>query len=226
VILVVGASMNSGKTTIVGTLARALSGAGLRVAAAKVTGTAASRDGRLYRSSGADPVLDFVDAGYPSTYMLEQGQIMMLYSVLLSQLQATGPDYIILELADGLFQRETRMLLADESVRATIDHVFFAANDSLSAESGVRHLRAQGLPIRATSGLLTRSPLGMREAEEVTGLPCLSPTRMIEGDAVELVNARNKLPHLGILKSIKPLAKGAIARNGHVFPEGAALGVS
>ncbi len=226
VILVVGATMNSGKTTIVGTLARALSRAGLRVAAAKVTGTAASRDGRIYRSSGADPVLDFVDAGYPSTYMLEQGQIMMLYSVLLSQLQAARPDYIILEVADGLFQRETRMLLADDGFRATINHVFFAANDSLSAESGVRHLRAQGLPIRATSGLLTRSPLGMREAEEITGVPCLSPGRMIEGDALELVDARNKLPQPGVLTSIKPLSRGAVARNGHLLPKGATLGAS
>ncbi|MFN3373970.1 MAG: DUF1611 domain-containing protein, partial [Chloroflexus sp.] len=58
-ILVVGTAMNSGKTTTVGTLARALSRAGFRVAAAKLTGTAAGKDGRFFMSCGASPVLDF-----------------------------------------------------------------------------------------------------------------------------------------------------------------------
>src|SRR3954447_10951962 len=43
VILVVGSSMNSGKTTTAGTLARALSRANFGVAAAKITGTAAGK---------------------------------------------------------------------------------------------------------------------------------------------------------------------------------------
>src|SRR5215217_6974739 len=44
VILVVGSSMNSGKTTTAGTLARALSRANFSVAAGKITGTAAGKD--------------------------------------------------------------------------------------------------------------------------------------------------------------------------------------
>lgn len=63
VILVVGSSMNSGKTTI----ARALDRRGYRVAAAKVTGTASGKDGRFFEASGARPVVDFTSAGYPST---------------------------------------------------------------------------------------------------------------------------------------------------------------
>ena len=187
VILVVGASMNSGKTTLGGALTRGLDRAGLRVAAAKLTGTAADKDPRHYRSSGASPVIDFVDAGVPSTYMLDPDALHQLVSTLLSRLWATSPDAVVLEVADGIFQRETAILLRSAEFRAVVDHVFFAANDSLSAESGARHLREYGLPLRAVSGLVTKSPLMMHEVEAATGLPCLSPERIAEGGALELL---------------------------------------
>lgn len=181
VILIVGASMNAGKTTTVGTVVRALRAAGLRAGAAKVTGTAAGKDGRFFASCGADPVLDFIDAGYPSTYMLEIDELLGIVETLTSQLRANRPDYLVLEVADGIFQRETRMLLENEQFRSSIDHVIFAANDSLSAECGVRTLKTYGLPLRGVAGVITQSPLAMREAEDVTGVPCLSIEHMMEG---------------------------------------------
>jgi len=193
VIVVVGSSMDSGKTTVAGMLVRSLSRAGFRVAATKLTGTAASKDCRFYQSCGADPVLDFIDAGYPSTYLLDPHQIAHLQQVILSRLQATRPDYIVIEIADGIFQREPRLLLTDPTFRAQIDHVIFTAGDSLATESGVRHLVQYGLPLRAVSGLLTRSPLGMREAEEVTGVPCLSVERIEDGAAFTLLGATRRL---------------------------------
>jgi hypothetical protein len=188
VILVVGASMNSGKTTTVGTLARALSQAGLKVAAAKVTGTAAGKDGRFFASCGAKPVFDFTDAGYPSTYMLSLEELMNIYHCLISQLRATNPDYILVEIADGIFQRETRMMLDNPLFREMVDHVFFAATDSLAAECGTRYLYDYGLPLRALSGVTTMSPLATREAEEATRLPCLSIERMLAGEVLGLLS--------------------------------------
>src|SRR5215208_5503226 len=146
VILVVGSSMNSGKTTTAGTLARALSRANFSVAAGKITGTAAGKDGRFYEACGAKPVLDFTSAGYPSTYMLALEELLGIYNSILGNLRAANPDYIILEIADGIFQRESRMLLESAEFRRSADHVFFAASDSLSAESGVRLVREYGLP--------------------------------------------------------------------------------
>jgi hypothetical protein len=128
VILVVGSSMNSGKTTTVGTLVRALSRAGLRVCAAKITGTAAGKDGRYFASCGAARVLDFTDVGYPSTYLLDLHELLDIFATLLAHLQDETPDYIVIEVADGIFQRETRMLLESVRFRAHINHVFFAAN--------------------------------------------------------------------------------------------------
>src|SRR5215208_7880458 len=89
VILVVGSSMNSGKTTTAGTLARALSRANFSVAAGKITGTAAGKDGRFYEACGARPVLDFTSAGYPSTFMFNLAEIIEIYNLTLRDARAS-----------------------------------------------------------------------------------------------------------------------------------------
>ncbi|HKH10136.1 MAG TPA: hypothetical protein VKA73_03225 [Rubrobacter sp.] len=184
-ILVIGSSMNSGKTTTAGTIARSLSRKGFKVAAAKVTGTACSKDLRYFESCGASPVLDFTSVGYPSTYMASLEELERLHRTLLAHLKADDPDYVVIEIADGIFQRETRMMLDSERILETVDHVLFAAGDSLSVECGVRFVRELGLPLRATSGAITRSLLSVREAEEVTGVPCLGTEELMNGRLTE-----------------------------------------
>lgn len=193
VIVVVGSSMNSGKTTVVGTIARALSRAGHRVAAAKLTGTAASKDARFFASSGARPVLDFTDAGYPSTYLLEIDDLLLMHHALLTHLRASAPDYIIIEVADGIFQRETKLLIESPEFRSSVDHVFFAANDSLSAVTGQMFAQKHDLPLHATAGRITMSPLATREAEQITGLPCLSTQQILNGAALRLLKSKPAL---------------------------------
>jgi hypothetical protein len=201
VILVVGTSMNSGKTTTVGTLARGLSRAGYRVAAVKVTGTAAGKDGRFFASCGASPVYDFTHCGLPSTAMLGGDDLTTIYADLLLRAAASAPDYTIVEIADGIFQRETRMLLESDVVRDSVQHLFFTAGDSLGAECGVRRMRAAGWPLRAVAGLVTASPLASREVEEEVGVPCLSIPQMLDGRLLELLGAPKAAPlgHSGAL---------------------------
>ncbi len=207
VIVVIGSAMNSGKTTTAGTMARALSRAGYRVAAAKVTGTAAGKDGRFYESCGAQPVLDFTSVGYPATYMVGEEELLWIYHSLLDRLRSEEPDYIVVEVADGIFQRETRMLLESEEFRAGVDHLFFAASDSLSAESGVRCVREYDLPLRATAGAVTGSVLASREAEEATGIPCLSIDRIMDGTLTDLLDAGREL---GLANRNRPLSPVAL----------------
>src|SRR5207249_5532680 len=66
-ILSLGAAMNSGKTTTAAQMIRSLTVAGHRFAAAKATGTACVKDPNLLYDAGAIAVLDFTDAGWPST---------------------------------------------------------------------------------------------------------------------------------------------------------------
>lgn len=210
VILVVGSSMNSGKTTTVGTISRSLSRAGFGVAAAKVTGTAAGKDVHFFESSGARPAIDFTCAGYPSTYMVEREELIGLYRAVLAHLRAARPDYIVLEIADGIFQRETRMLLDAEEVTGEVDHLFFTAGDSLSVESGVRFLKERGLPLRATAGVVTASELNIQEAEWATGVPCLGTDRIMGEDLLSAIGAAAPVSpngHVGIPGSLEEIAR-------------------
>jgi hypothetical protein len=170
---------------------------GKQVAATKITGTAASKDRRFFESCGATRVLDFTDAGYPSTYMLSQHELLHITYTLLTNLATQPLDYIVVEIADGIFQRETRMLLEHRLFTSLIDHLFFSANDSLSAECGVRMLHRSQLPLRGVAGIVTQSPLAIREIEDVCGIRCLTLQQLADTDLLPVLPsplARRKLP--------------------------------
>lgn len=180
-ILVVGSAMNSGKTTTAAHTILGLSRAGARVCAAKLTGTACAKDSGYFMDAGALKVLDFSDCGWPSTFLAGEEQLHDIYARIRFDLSRLKPDYIVLELADGLWQRETEMLLRSSRFSSTIDAVIFAANESHSAESGVNWLKQVGHRVVATSGVASTSVLSIDEVTRATGLPCLSRDSLADG---------------------------------------------
>jgi hypothetical protein len=180
-ILVVGASMNAGKTTTAAHVIRSLSGQGRRVAAAKLSGTACRKDPGMMEDAGAVRVLDFTHAGYPSTANLAVGDLLDLASDLRALLLEEKPEFIVYEIADGIFQRETRLLLEDPAFRETIDVVLYAAPESPSCESGIRWLRGWGYTVGGVSGMVANSRLGMEEVRASTGVPCLNSEMILGG---------------------------------------------
>ncbi len=170
---VVGSVMNTGKTTTAANLIRGLSAAGHRVGACKVTGTGAGGDVWLMVDSGAETVLDFTDAGLASTYLASHERVHGVFTLLTRHLAAAGVDVIVVEVADGVFQRETAALLGSRVFRQGVDGLVFAGNDALGAASGVEALRRLGLRVLGVSGVLTASPLGIREARAATDVPVL-----------------------------------------------------
>lgn len=173
--VVAGTSMNSGKTTTVAAIVHGLTAAGLRVGAAKVTGTGAGGDPYLFRDAGAAEVLDFTDAGYASTYRVPVPELSEAFALLHNELTDRGVDAVVVEIADGILQQETSALLREPTVIDRTDGVVFAAGDALGAVSGVAWLRELGLPVLAASGVLTSSPLAVREAQSVLDVPVYSP---------------------------------------------------
>lgn len=164
VVVVLGTSMNSGKSTTLAYLINGLTNAGLVVSAGKVTGTGAGGDANMFRDAGAIRVLDFTDFGLPSTFGLGPEQVRDLWVSLVDTLSLDGPDVVVVEIADGLYQRETSRLLTDPQFIDRVDAVVFTAQDALGASAGVSALRAHGLPVVAVSGVLTGSPLAAAEA--------------------------------------------------------------
>lgn len=170
-IAVVGTSMNAGKTTAAAHLIRGLAQSGAHVCAAKVTGTGAGKDLWLMRDAGASTVVDFTDAGVPTTYMLDMPELARVFTTLTHHLANAGAEYIVLEVADGLFQRETAQLLDSPLFGEGVDGVLFAASDAMGAVSGVQWLNQRGLQVWGVSGMLCSSPLGLQEAAAAVDVP-------------------------------------------------------
>lgn len=173
-IFVAGTAMNAGKTTTSAALIHALNLAGYKVAGIKGTGTGSGGDTWSMLDMGASMVMDFTDAGLPSTYLAPPDTIERGVSNLIGHAAAKGCDVAVVEIADGLQHDETATLLRSERFRAAGMGVVFAANDALGAQAGAATLKDWGYRVIALSGLLTRSPLAIREASKSTGIDVLT----------------------------------------------------
>jgi hypothetical protein len=96
VVLLIGTSMSSGKTTSARVIVRRLKRMGLRVVGAKLTGAGRYRDILAMSDSGADAVFDFVDQGLPST-VCDPDEFRQLTTSLLSRIAAAKPDVLVAE---------------------------------------------------------------------------------------------------------------------------------
>jgi len=168
---VVGSSMNAGKTTTAANLVRGLVASGRRGGAAKITGTGAGGDVWFLSDSGANPVLDFTSVGLPSTYLAGTEAVERTLRWLHGHIAAANVDAIVLEIADGVFQSETAELLRSAAFVETVDGLLFAAADALGATVAVDHVNRAACPLVAISGLVSASPLGVRETRNATHIP-------------------------------------------------------
>ncbi|WP_200374005.1 response regulator [Thiocystis violacea] len=177
---VIGTSMNAGKTTTLANLALGMTRRGLKVGAAKVTGTGAGGDVWHMTDAGCHVVLDFVDGGAPSTYKLPITDCETILETLVATLCAAEVDTILIEVADGILQEETRQLVQSATFARLVDNVIFAAGDALGAAGGVDWLRSRGLNLIGVSGALTAAPLAIRECAGLVDLPLL-PLDILNG---------------------------------------------
>jgi dethiobiotin synthetase len=196
--------MDSGKTQTAAYLVRGLTLAGLNVGYAKVTGTGAGGDTWLLHDAGAHPVIDFTDAGLVSTYLISSDELQRVFATLVTHVARAGVDVIVLEVADGLLQKETADLLGSDLFRDVVGGVLFASADAMGALAGYTLLQSLNLPILGLAGVLTASPLQCEESLKVTGLEIFSRTALAQPKT-----------------AVKIL--GQIERPGVVLPPGARL---
>lgn len=182
---VIGSSMNAGKTTTAVSLTRGFIAAGYRVGSVKVTGTGAGGDMWRMMDAGARPALDFTSAGMVSTYKVERDRLLRAFSTLTAHAMNTGIEILIIEVADGIYQQETSMLLQSHEFRNLVDGVFYAARDAVGAKAGVDWLIQQQLKVIALSGVVTMAPLAIQEATEAVGLMVLSPDQLMDPAILE-----------------------------------------
>ena len=166
-ILHIGTSMNSGKSTSAIACCWALSAMGHRVVASKVTGTASLKDILYMQDSGAEQISDFTHLGYPSTYLLGEEEVVGIFKNLDAKFASNPSKYWVVEFADGILQRETALLLKDEYVRSRIHRLIFSASDAFGALGGLHLLKNEfDLVPDALSGRCTSSPLIIQELRQ------------------------------------------------------------
>ncbi len=169
IIAVAGTAMNAGKTETVINLVKGLVRGGMNVGVAKVTGTGAGGDVWAAVDAGASPVLDFTDAGLPSTFNMPAECIEQNAINLVAHLLRSRADAIVIEIADGLYQEDTAALLSSSRFTDLLNGLIFAAGDAMGAAAGLSWLQTRELPVLGLSGAMTASPLAIRESLAVTG---------------------------------------------------------
>jgi hypothetical protein len=166
--------MNSGKSHAAAACCYAISSMGKTVRAAKATGTAGLKDILLMQDTGAQHVADFTYFGHPSTYLLEIEDLMRIFDDLDLKYGNNPRNYLVVELADGIFQRETAMLLHRPEIQSRIHRLVLCAGDAAGVAGAVNILKESfGLVPDAISGVCSSSPLAIQEIESFTNIPIL-----------------------------------------------------
>lgn len=173
-IVFVGTSMNSGKSFAATATVKMLTQMGHTTRASKITGTASLKDILSMSDAGAEKVSDFTYLGHPSTYMLDKETIIGIFNKLDLKYANKPSNYWVVELADGIVQRETAMLLSSREFKERIHKIVFCAGDALGAVGGKRLLKDKfGIRADMLSGVCTATPLHIREIKSFTDTPVL-----------------------------------------------------
>jgi hypothetical protein len=169
VILIIGTSMDSGKTVTAVALVRELVAMGKRVAGAKVTGVGRLRDILAMKGAGADPIIDFVDVGLPSTVVPPEEYERCL-ELMCSKLAAAEPDVVVIEAGASPLEPycgDVAMRILEDKVGMTV----LCASDPY-AVLGVTE--AFGMKPELVSGRATSTEAGIRLIDKLVGVPALN----------------------------------------------------
>jgi hypothetical protein len=189
---VVGTSMNAGKTTTVASMIRGLTKTGLKVGAAKITGTGAGCDRWAMVDAGAEVVMDFTDFGYASTFRVPLAETAAVLEAAVAALGREGCHVVVVELADGLLFPETADLVEHPLFDRLVSGLVLAAADSMSASFGAAWLVSRDMPLLGLAGKMTSSPLMVREFEAVGEVPVLSTEALETGTWTRSVGRNRK----------------------------------
>ena len=187
-VLIAGTSMNSGKTYAATELIKQATRAGLKVAAAKLSGIACLRDTMNMADHGAIVTASFLDCGLPST--VDIGDLAPTAKAIIGRLNEVNPDLILIELGDGILGGYSVDTIFDDlELREVTAALVFCASDYVGAWGGIELLRRRGVEIDVISGSVTDSQMGGDYIRNEFQIPAANARR--EGAALfELVKEK------------------------------------
>lgn len=127
------------------------------------------------KACGAKWIADFMDLGFPSTSHCSLEELEWIWKGVRSLLAQGDCQALVLEIADGIFQPETELILSSKRIRQESSFLVLAADGSLSAFgaieffSGQYHMRPDFL-----SGMIINSNLSIREITSKVDIPILN----------------------------------------------------
>jgi hypothetical protein len=169
-VIVAGTCMNSGKTYAATEIIKHLARAGVRIAAAKLSGVACLRDTLNMQDHGAIRTMSFLDCGLPSTVKLDD--LAPMAKGVISKLAEVEPECIVIELGDGILGGYgVDSIFADEELMDSCASLVFCANDFVGAWGGRQLLAERGIKIDIVSGPVTDSQMGADYVMKELGIP-------------------------------------------------------
>lgn len=169
-VIVAGTCMNSGKTYAATEVIKQATRAGLRVAAAKLSGVACLRDTLNMADHGAIATASFLDCGLPST--VGAGDLAPVAKAVISHLNESAPDMIVIELGDGILGGySVDSVFEDEQLRAATGAIIFCASDYVGAWGGIELFRRRGIQVDVIAGSVTDSQMGEDYIEQEFNVP-------------------------------------------------------
>ena len=168
-VLIVGTSMDAGKTIAGKEVIRLLKRRGLRVAGTKLTGVGRLQDILAFDDAGADYIADFIDVGLPST-VVPVADYQVALGQLLTKLAAAEPDVVVAEAGASPLEPYN----GDAAMRALDAHpgmLIVCASDPY-AVAGV--VEAFDRRPDLVSGRAASTEAGVALVERLTGLTALN----------------------------------------------------
>lgn len=176
----IGTRMDCGKTTMACKITKQLVLAGKKAAAAKVTGVAFTQDLYQLKEHGANPVMDFVDMGLPSTCNGNSQEVIRSALRILEYLKQTKPDVIVLEFGDSLFgEYHVADVLVTPEVKDNMKLLVLAANDFAGIHGTIEKLSHIDMKIGLVTGPVVNSQVGVDLVQKYFGIPAESNLHFI-----------------------------------------------
>jgi hypothetical protein len=188
IVMIAGTSMNSGKTYAATELIKQATRAGLKVAAAKLSGVACLRDTLNMADHGAIATASFLDCGLPST--VDAGDLAPTAKAIIARLNESNPDFIVIEMGDGLLGGySVESVFEDRELLEATAALVFCASDYVGAWGGIELLRRRGIEIDVIAGSVTDSQMGEDYIKKEFGVPAANARR--DGTAMfQLINSK------------------------------------
>ena len=170
-IAVVGTSMDIGKTTTACKIVKHFINRGLKVAYAKLTGIAYLGELKPLIDSGAEPVMDFLDGGLPSSFGCQEQVIKAAFSIL-AELNKSKPNFIVVEFGNSILgQANVSTLLQNATIQNHIKATIVVASNTVDAWGAKEIMNQYGVPITTMTGPLANNSATADFIEEMLGIP-------------------------------------------------------